>query len=107
MLEFLNKWKWYALAFLFLVYSVGVWNVSGTYATSTLVQQELTRTQNNEKIRVEVAKIVQEGLDAYKTTARKSTEDIINEVLKDPVYKSCRVTDGVRDAIKRKLASQP
>lgn len=104
---FLSKWKWYIIGAAFAAYSVGVWHVSSTYATASLVKAELERTQANNVLADRIMKKLGEDQDKYANLARQLTREIANEILKDPVYKSCRVTDGVRDAIKRKLDSQP
>lgn len=103
----LSKWKWDIVAILFLVYSVGVWHVSGTYATATLVKAELERTQENNTLAKTIVKKLDDTQADYDKKARQATKDIVNELLKDPIYKSCRVTDGVRNAIQRKLDAQP
>jgi hypothetical protein len=104
---FLSKWKWYIISAAFIAYSAGVWHVSSTYATASLTKAELERTQANNELAAKTMKALGEDQQKYAALARQLTKDIANEILKDPVYKSCRVTDGVRDAIKRKLDSQP
>lgn len=99
--------KWYLIGAAFIVYSLGIWHVSGTYATASLVKDELERTQANNVLAKNITEQLGKDQAAYDTAARKATKDLFDELLKDPRYKSCRATDGVRDAIKRKLASQP
>lgn len=104
---FLSKWKWYIIGAAFAAYSVGVWHVSSTYATASLVKAELERNQANNVLSDKIMNKLGEDQNKYANLARQLTRDIANEILKDPVYKSCRITDGVRESIQRKLDSQP
>lgn len=104
---FLSKWKWYIAGFLFVIYSAGVWHVSGTYATASMVKAELERTQSNNQLATNIAKKLDEDKADYAKAARQATKEMLDELLKDPRYKSCRTTDSVRDAIQRKLDAQP
>ena len=104
---FLSKWKWYLAGLLFIIYSLGLWHVSSTYSTASLVKDELERTQSNNVLARSITEKLNKQQDDYDKRARQVTKDIISELLKDPIYKSCRVTDGVRSAIQRKLDSQP
>lgn len=114
MLSLLNKYKWYVLAVAFLVYSVGVWNVSAGIQGARFTEKELTRTEeilkntvNNQQLAATVSKAVQEALAEYNKTAKEQTKEILDEIAKDPRYQSCRVSDSVRNNIQRKLDSQP
>lgn len=110
---FLNKWKWYIVAVLFLVYSVGLWDVRGRVADNSHLRTQIRQQEkfiamqaDNDKLRDDIAKIVAEASEKQRKANADANKELLNEILKDPVYQSCRVTDGVRNAIKRKLDSQ-
>lgn len=104
---FLSKWKWYIIGFLFVIYSAGIWHVSSTYATASMVKAELERIQSNNQLATDISKKLDNDKAEYTKAARQATKEMLDELLKDPRYKSCRTTDSVRDAIQRKLDAQP
>lgn len=108
-----NQYKWIAIAIAFLIYSVSVWNVSSGYHATQYTKEKLALTEETLKITKEnatlsgqLAKSLQETLDARKDTSTQTTKELIDEIAKDPRFKSCRTTDGVRSALQRKLDSQ-
>lgn len=114
MLSLFNRYKWYVLAVGFLVYSVGVWNVSAGIQNAGFTKKELDRTEkilettiSNQQLADAVSKAVQEALAEYNKTAKEQTKELLNEINKDPRYQSCRTSDSVRDNLQRKLDSQP
>lgn len=109
----LSKYKWYILGVLFLIYSAATWNVATVYNERGWVGQELTRTQDllvekekNEKLAGELIAVLRDKNALQKQIAEQSWKDILDEVAKSPVYNTCLVTDGVRDAIQKQLDSQ-
>lgn len=110
---FLNKWKWYIAAILFLIYSVGVWDVSGRVSDNTHLRDQVKQQEkfisiqaDNDKLRNDIAKMLVDFAAKQRADNKAANKELMDDILKDPVYKSCRVTDGVRNAIKRKLDSQ-
>ncbi len=110
---FLSEWKYYLAAAGFLAYSVLVWDVSGRISDNTHLRDQIKQQDkfiqiqaDNDKLRDDIAKIVAEASIKQRQENTAANKELLNEILKDPVYKSCRVTDGVRSAIKRKLDSQ-
>jgi len=110
---FLSKWKWYIAAVLFLVYSVGVWDVSGRISDNSHLRAQVRQQEkfieiqaDNDKLRGDISKMLAEFSDKQRIANQEANKELMNEILKDPIYQSCRITDGVRSAIKRKLNSQ-
>jgi hypothetical protein len=68
---FLNKWKWYLIAAAFAAYSVGVWHVSSTYATASLVKAELERTQANNELAAKIMKALGEEVCCPRTATHQ------------------------------------
>lgn len=108
-----DKYKWVAVAFIFLAYSVGVWNISTGYHANEYTKEKLALTQDvlkvtreNSELSQQLAKSLQETLEARREASTKTTKELIDEIAKDPRFKSCRTTDGVRSALQRKLDSQ-
>jgi hypothetical protein len=91
----------------FIVYTGMIWHVSGTYATASLVKAELERTQSNNTLAKNITQKLEDTQAKAREESKKQTKELFDELLKDPRYKSCRITDGVRDSIQRKLDSQP
>lgn len=110
---FLSEWKWYIAAVGFLAYSILVWDVSGRVSDNTHLRDQVKQQErfieiqaDNDKLRDDIAKMLAEASVKQRQENTAANKELLNEILKDPVYKSCRVTDGVRNAIKRKLDSQ-
>lgn len=110
---FLNKWKWLFLSVAFLTYSVLVWDISGRISDNTHLRDQVKQQErfieiqaDNNKLRDDIAKMLAEAAAKQRQVNADANKELLNEILKDPVYQSCRVTDGVRNAIKRKLDSQ-
>lgn len=112
-MSLLSKYKWYILGVLFLIYSAATWNVASVYNERGWVNKELDRTQavlvekeKNEKLSGELIAALRDKNALQKQIADESWRDILDEVAKSPVYSTCLVTDGVRNAIQKQLDSQ-
>lgn len=106
--------KWMIYAALAAVYTLGVVHVTHTYTEASWISKELKRTEDflqkqndNEQLRNEVSRLLQENLALSATNGKKLTKELLDALAQDPRYKSCRTTDSVRDALQRKLDSQP
>jgi hypothetical protein len=96
------------------IYTLGVVHVTSTYTNASWTSKELKRTedflrttQENEALRKDISKLLQENLEKTRANSKQFTKELLDEITKDPRYKSCRTTDSVRDALQRKLDSQP
>lgn len=106
------KYKYIALGILFLVYSIGVWRVSGEVVDAGYNRERLHRAEEiiaikaeNDLLLAKVSQAFQQGL----TTLQKQQEQHNKEMedaLKDKRYTECAVTDSVRDLYKRKLKTK-
>lgn len=112
-MSLLSKYKWYILGVLFLIYSAATWNVASVYNERGWVNKELDRTQavlvekeKNEKLSGELIAALRDKNALQKQIADESWRDILDDVAKSPVYSTCLVTDGVRNAIQKQLDSQ-
>lgn len=108
-----NQYKWYVVAILFLTYSVGVWNVSGRIKDTVHLRDQVRQQEkfieiqaNNEKLREEISKLLQQNLEANSKAFRDTQKELLDEILLDPRYKSCTTTDRVRNALQRQLNRQ-
>lgn len=108
----LSKWMLYAV--FAAIYTLGVVHVTSTYTNASWTSKELKRTedflrttQENEALRKDISKLLQENLEKTRANSKQFTKELLDEITKDPRYKSCRTTDSVRDALQRKLDSQP
>ena len=109
----LSNWKWYAAGFLLVLWSVGVWNISARITENSYLQLQLnqanafiTANTQNEALRADISKTLTEALAKYSTDNKQNIKDIYDGLAKDPRYKSCLVTDSVRNALQRQLDSQ-
>jgi prolyl oligopeptidase PreP (S9A serine peptidase family) len=96
------------------IYTLGVVHVTSTYTNSRWTSKELKRTEeflqkqsDNEALKQEISKLLQANLALSATNGKKLTKELLDALAQDPRYKSCRTTDSVRDALQRKLDSQP
>ncbi len=76
-LSILNQYKWYAVAVAFLVYSVGVWNVSAGLERADFTKQELQRTElilkntvSNQELDTAISKAVVDILEGYRKNGK-------------------------------------
>lgn len=109
----LSKYKWYIAAILFLVYSAATWNVASVYNERNWVDKELKQTravlvekEKNEKLATELIAALRDKNSLQKQIAEESWRKIFDEVATNPIYNTCLVTDGVRNAIQKQLDSQ-
>jgi type VI protein secretion system component VasK len=105
-------YKYVAIAVAVLVLCVGVWNVSGGYHENkfnqervAILNKQIEDKKHDDSLKSEIGRVLQEGLRESREQIAKSTQQAVNEIRTDPVYRSCRITDGVRksyrDAIKQ------
>lgn len=106
--------KWMLYAAFAAVYTLGVVHVTSTYTNASWTSKELERTNDflkkqndNQDLRQEISRLLQENLALSATNGKKLTKELLDALAQDPRYKSCRTTDSVRDALQRKLDSQP
>lgn len=106
---FFDKYKYVVLAILFVVYSVGVWNVSGKVADNSHLRMQLRHSEEIIKIKSENEELLQKVSAEFQTSlttlheAQQQHYKAIEDALKDPRYTQCTTTDSVRDLYKRKL----
>lgn len=108
-----SEYKWYAIAIAFVVYSFGVWHVSGQVSENEFNKERLAAA--NEIIRIKtfndnlagsITTSLQTGLAKINADSKKNQKDLLNEMSKDSRYSTCLVTDSVHDLYKRKLQNQ-
>lgn len=98
----------YGIAFaLFIAYSVFLWNVSGDRAQAKWVEKQLQVEVANAKLVQEISLKLENALSKQASVSKAQTKELLDELAKDPRYKLCLTTDGVRNAIQRKLDAQP
>lgn len=107
-----SRWMLYVAAV--AIYTLGVVHVTSTYTNASWTSKELVRTEaflkinkDNDQLRKDISRLLQESLVTQASKNKQFTKELLDEIAKDPRYKSCRTTDGVRAALQRKLDSQP
>lgn len=108
-----STYKWYAVAVLFLVYSVGVWNVSADVRENEYNKEKLELSnqivklqEENLRLNTEVSTALRVALAKQSTIQSKDIKDLKDALSKSTVYMSCRNTDSVQQLYKRKLQTQ-
>lgn len=102
-----DRYKYVAAALAFVVYSMFLWNVSSDRATAGFVAKQLETQVANAKLAEDLTTRLEGALKKLSSTSKAQTKELLDELAKDPRYKLCLTTDGVRNAIKRKLDAQP
>ena len=110
---FFNQYKLYVYLVLVIVWSGFVWTTATHLQEAKAVKQQLAQAEkfiqvqvSNDKLKQDLSKLLVEQNTKQRAELKAATKELLNDVLKDPVYKSCLVTDSVRNALKRKLDSQ-
>lgn len=105
-----DRYKYIALAVVFVVYSVGVWNVSSRLTDNGYLRTALNRSEEIIELKVKNDELVaslsgqfQAGLEAMRKEQQLHQEALI-EALKDPRYTQCTTTDSVRDLYRQRLS---
>lgn len=109
------KYKWMVLAVLFLLVAAFSWDISNKVSANEYMAERLRLLnttieayKENDTLKTRIDKTLQEALASNRIEIAKATREAVNEVLNDPVYKSCLVTDRVRESYKAALrAGQP
>lgn len=106
----LSQYKWYAIAILFLVYSIGVWNVSADIRENEynaeklrLANQIILIQEENRKLNDSLSTSLTAAFTKQQVLQTQHIKDLTNALSKSTVYVSCRNTDSVRELYKRKL----
>ena len=102
-----DRYKYAALAIVFVVYSCFLWNVSSQRATASFVEKQLKVEVANAKLVQDISLNLEKALQQQAKLGKEATTELLNELAKDPRYKSCTTTVGVRSALQRKLDAQP
>lgn len=107
------EYKWIAFGIILLAYSIGVWNVSSKVHDVEVARDRLRQAERiieiqnqNEELLASIRDELRATEARLKEQAKKDQKALIDELAKDPRYRTCTVTDGVRDLYKRKLQSQ-
>jgi uncharacterized membrane protein len=105
-----NEYKWFAVAILFLAYSVGVWNVSADVKENEYLAEKIRLSnhiiqiqEENTKLSSDLSTALAASLTKQQALQTQYMKDLTNALSKSTVYVSCRNTDSVRELYKRKL----
>lgn len=108
-----SEYKFYILGILLVVYSIGVWHISGQVKENSFNAERLKNA--NEIIRIQAANAslsqtisqqLQAGLAQFAQQSKQDKKALSDEIKSNRVYSDCKLTDGVRDQYKRKLETQ-
>ncbi len=113
MFSFFSTYKWGFVLFAFLTASVLTWNISSKVSENEynqeriqLLNDNLEIARENKELEQRITKALLAGLEVQRREIQKANLEAIHEILKDPVYRSCRITGGVRDAYKAAIRAQ-
>lgn len=109
-----NRYKLYVYAALFVIYSLGLWNIAATHTEAKYIQKQLDMEKalnasnaKNQDIKDSIAKGVAEALAKWRPANEQSNRKIENEITKDPVYRDCKSSPSVMREYQDKLDNQP
>lgn len=105
-------YKYGAIVIALVIWSVGLWNVASGYSENkfnqervAILNKQIDDRKHDDSLKAEIGRVLEEGLRLSQSQISAATQQAVNEIRKDPVYQSCRITDGVRksyrDAIKQ------
>jgi hypothetical protein len=108
-----SEYKLYIIAAFLVVWSVGIWHVSGQVKENAFNEERLKNAQAiikvqeaNATLAQRVSKELQEGLQQFADQSKKDKKALTDEIKSNRVYSDCKLTDSVRDQYKRKLEAQ-
>lgn len=107
------EYKWVVLAVLFLIVAAVSWDISNKVAANEfnaerirLLQQTIEVQKQNEQLERKITTAMFSALETARLEIQKSNKAAIDEVLKNPIYRTCTITDGVRNAYSNAIRSQ-
>lgn len=109
-----GEYKWGVVAIVFLVISVFTWNISSSVKDNEfnaerirLRDQTIEALTKNDQLKADITRNMIAQLGAFRDELKISQKVAVDEIFKDPRYKSCIVTDGVRNAYTSAIRAQP
>jgi len=106
----LSLYKNYILAGLFIVYSLGVWHVAGTYKEAKYIKENLAQankvielTEKNQEIIAGIDKKLQEGFAKIKPQVTTINKEIQREIIENRIYSECKSTPDLVQQFEDKL----
>ncbi len=108
-----SQYKWVVLAAMFLAVAAFSWDISSRVSANEfnserirLLQQTIEVQAKNKELEDRITKTMFDALAEAKLEIAKSNKAAINEILTDPRYRTCTITDGVRNAYTNAIRAQ-
>lgn len=108
-----TQYKWVIFASLFLIVAAFSWDISSRVSANEfnaerirLLQQTIDVQAKNKELEDRITKTMFDALAEAKLEIAKSNKAAINEILIDPRYRTCTITDGVRNAYSNAIRAQ-
>lgn len=108
-----TEYKWVVLAGMFVAVAAGTWNVSSKVSANEfnaervrLLTQTIEVQKKNDELKKEITKSMLDALAVARVEIQKSNREAIDEIFKDPRYRTCTITDGVRNAYSNAIKAQ-
>ncbi len=108
-----TQYKWVVFAALFLIVAAFSWDVSSRVSANEfnaerirLLQQTIEVQTKNKELEDRITKTMFDALAEAKLEIAKSNKVAIDEIFKDPRYRTCTITDGVRNAYTNAIRAQ-
>lgn len=109
----IGYFKYGAIAVALIIWSVGLWNVAAGYSENkfnqervAILNKQIDDRKHDDSLKTEIGKALEESLSRSQKQISESTKQAVNEIRKDPVYQSCRITDSVRKSYKSAIEQQ-
>lgn len=108
-----TQYKWVVFASLFLAVAAFSWDISSRVSANEfnaerirLLQQTIEVQAKNKELEDRITKTMFDALAQARIEIEKSNKAAINEILTDPRYRTCTITDGVRNAYTNAIRAQ-
>ena len=108
-----SEYKYVVFAVLFVVVAATTWNISSKVSANEfnverirLLNKTIEAQKLNEELEGKITRSMLGALATARVEIQKSNQEAINEIFKDPRYRTCTVTDGVRNAYTNAIRAQ-
>lgn len=108
-----SEYKWVVIAGAFVTISALTWNISSKVSANEfnverirLLNKTIEAQKLNEELEGKITRSMLGALATARVEIQKSNQEAINEIFKDPRYRTCTVTDGVRNAYTNAIRAQ-
>lgn len=108
-----SQYKWVLVSGAFLAACAMSWNISSKVSENEynserikLLNQTIEAQKANDKLKDEITRTLKESMELSQEKIKAANRAAINEILTDPRYRTCTITNGVRNAYRDAISAQ-